>query len=103
VNKQLRLVFVETVAAHYWLREVLVKGSRSGQLRSSTQEAPTPLRRQVIAGSFNGVPAILDAEGHVEMEAVLPLYDVVIANSSRVRGNRSAHPYLHGASPRSAV
>jgi hypothetical protein len=52
----------------------------------NAEEAPTPLRRQVIAESFNGTPAILDAEGNVEMEAVLPLYDVVIANSVAYEG-----------------
>jgi hypothetical protein len=90
VNKQRcgHLVFVETVAAHYWLREVLVKKgvARERIAILNAEEAPTPLRRQVIAESFNGVPAILDAEGHVEMEAVLPLYDVVIANSVAYEG-----------------
>ena len=82
------LVFLETVAAQYFFREVLVsKGvARERIAILNAEEAPTPLRRQVIAESFNGTPAILDAEGNVEMEAVLPLYDVVIANSVAYEG-----------------
>ena len=82
------LVFLETVAAQYFFREVLVsKGvARERIAILNAEEAPTPLRRQVIAESFNGTPAILDAEGNVEMEAVLPLYDVGIANSVAYEG-----------------
>ncbi len=90
VNKRRcgHLVFLETVAAQYFFREVLVKKgvARERIAILNAEEAPTPLRRQVIAESFNGTPAILDAEGNVEMEAVLPLYDVVIANSVAYEG-----------------
>ena len=40
----------------------------------------------MIAEKFNGTPAILDENGNVEMEAVPPEYDVVIANSVAYEG-----------------
>ena len=82
------IVFVESVAAHYWLRELLVaKGVRRERIAIlNAEEAPTALRRQVIAEQFNGTPAILDDSGNVEVEAVLPAFDVVIANSVAYEG-----------------
>ena len=56
----------------------------------------------MIAEKFNGTPAILDEHGNVEMEAVPPEYDVVIANSVAYEGI-DLHPHLHRASRRSAM
>jgi N12 class adenine-specific DNA methylase len=77
------IVFCEPIAAHYWLREVLIaKGVPRERIAIlNAEEAKTPLRRQAIAEAFNGTPQILDENGQLEQEAIPPAYDVVIANS----------------------
>ncbi len=82
------IIFGEPVGFHYWMRELLVqKGAPRERIAIlNAEEAPTALRRQVIAEKFNGTPAILDEHGNVEMEAIPPEYDVVIANSVAYEG-----------------
>jgi len=82
------IIFGEPVGFHYWMRELLVqKGVPRERIAIlNAEEAPTALRRQVIAEKFNGTPAILDEQGNVEMEAIPPEYDVVIANSVAYEG-----------------
>ena len=72
------IVFVENVAAHQWVRQVLVKSgvdaSRIAVLNAKTAQAAAD--RQRIAREFNGVPE----------EGLAPLYDVVIANQIAYEG-----------------
>lgn len=67
------IVFLENVAAHFWLKELLVKAgideSRIAVLNGET--APDPATRQRIAEGFTNEPA---------------LYDIVIANKIAYEG-----------------
>lgn len=82
------IFFCEPVGVHYWLRELLVeKGVPRERIAIlNADQAPTPLRRQVIAEKFNGTPPVLDESGNIEQEGEAPEYDIIIANSVAYEG-----------------
>lgn len=83
------IVFVDNVAVHRWLFDLLVlAGIAAGRIAVlNAERAPTPLQRQEIADGFNGISPIVDVEtGRVEQEGVPPIYDVVIANAIAYEG-----------------
>jgi superfamily II DNA or RNA helicase len=72
------LVFVDNIAAHRWVRDVLIKGGIVADRIAvlNAEVAPNAADRQRIAREFNGDP---------ETET-LPKYDVVIANAIAYEG-----------------
>jgi superfamily II DNA or RNA helicase len=72
------IVFVDNVAAHRWVRDVLVKGGIAADRIAvlNAEVAPNAADRQRIAREFNGDP---------ETETA-PKYDVVIANAIAYEG-----------------
>ena len=82
------LVFCDNVAVHRWLVMLLVAaGFPEPRIAIfNADQAPNPVRRQLLAERFNGVPPVLDDQGRVEQEGILPQYDVVIANATAYEG-----------------
>ena len=82
------LVFCDNVAVHAWLVMLLVgAGFPEGRIAVfNADQAPNPMRRQLLAERFNGVAPVLDEHGNVEQEGVPPQYDVVIANATAYEG-----------------
>ena len=72
------IIFVENVAAHQWIRSVLVNaGIPTNRIAILNADAAKgPAERQQIAQEFNGDPD----------EGIEPRYDVVIANSVAYEG-----------------
>ena len=72
------IVFVDNIAAHRWVRSVLIRSGiaadRIGVLNAEV--APNAADRQRIAKEFNGEPD----------EGILPKFDVVIANAIAYEG-----------------
>ncbi|HRI50416.1 MAG TPA: SNF2-related protein [Pseudomonadota bacterium] len=82
------LVFCDNVAVHFWLKELLAQGGfPEGRIAIfNADQAPSPMRRQLLAERFNGVAPVLDDKGQVEQEGIPPQYDVVIANATAYEG-----------------
>ena len=82
------LVFCDNVPVHFWLKELLAQGGFPEDRIAifNADQAPSPARRQLLSERFNGVAPVLDDQGHVEQEGILPQYDVVIANATAYEG-----------------
>jgi hypothetical protein len=82
------LVFCDNVAVHAWLVMLLVAAGFPKERIAifNADQAPNPVRRQLLAERFNGVAPVLDEQGNIEQEGTAPQYDVVIANATAYEG-----------------
>jgi hypothetical protein len=82
------LIFCDNVAVHRWLVMCLTEAGFDPKRIAviNADQAKDTARRLSIAERFNGIPAIVAADGTLEQEAVPPDYDVVIANATAYEG-----------------
>ena len=83
-----QIVFCDNVAVHRWLLELLVEAGMPRERIAviNGEIAKDPVRRLAISDEFNGVPAVVAPDGTIEVEEIMPRYDVVIANQAAYEG-----------------
>jgi len=82
------LIFCDNIPVHRWLVMCLTEAGFDPKRIAviNADQAKDTARRLSIAERFNGIPAIVAADGTLEQEAVAPDYDVVIANATAYEG-----------------